>query len=50
MITDQVYVITSVRWEDQSKQILRYGGDPNAPVGLTWIENKIAGLVTDLVS
>lgn len=50
MITDQVYVITSVRWEDQSKQILRYGGDPNAPVGLTWIENEIAGLVTDLVS
>lgn len=49
-ITDQVYVTTSVRWEDQAKKILRYAGDPNAPVGLLWIEDEIAGLVTDLVS
>lgn len=48
--TDQSTVITSVNYEDQSKRILRYGGDPNAPIGLVEIENAIAGLVTDLVS
>jgi hypothetical protein len=49
VMTDQETVITSVRWEDQSKRIVRYGGDPNAPVGLMWIESYIDQLVTELV-
>jgi hypothetical protein len=47
--TDQVTVITSVRWEDQSKRILRYGGDPSAPIGLVELEMSIAALATDLI-
>jgi hypothetical protein len=47
--TDQSTVISSIRWEDQWKRIVRYGGDPNAPIGLVELENNIAALVTDLV-
>lgn len=48
-ITDQVYVTTSVRWEDQFKQITRYDGDPNAPVGLVWVEEMISQTVQELI-
>jgi len=46
VMTDQSTVTTSVRSEDQTKQIARYNGDPNAPVGLLWIEESIDQLVT----
>jgi hypothetical protein len=44
-ITDQSYVITSLRREDQSKRITRYDGDFNAPIGLVRFENLIDQLV-----
>jgi hypothetical protein len=46
-ITDQAYVTTSIRTDEQFKQILRYEGDANAPIGLTWVERSIDQLVTD---
>ena len=48
--TDQTTVVSSVRWEDQYKQIFRYNGDPNAPVGLVWIEDSIDALVSNPAS
>jgi hypothetical protein len=48
IMTDQTTVLTSVRWEDQSKRIARYVGDPNAPIGLVEIEDDISQFVTDL--
>jgi hypothetical protein len=45
--TDQATSTTSIRSEDQTKEIVRYNGDPNAPVGLTWVENSIDQLVTN---
>lgn len=50
IMTDQATIITSIRWEDQFKRIVRYDGDPNAPIGLVRIEGNIDQLVTDLVS
>jgi hypothetical protein len=50
IITDQATVITSIQWADQSKRIVRYDGDPNAPIGIVWIEDNIDQLVTDLES
>lgn len=44
-ITDQSYVITSLSTPDQYKQITRYAGDANAPVGLTWLEDRIDSVV-----
>jgi hypothetical protein len=49
IMTDQATVITSIRWEDQFKRIVRYEGDPNAPIGIVRIEESIGRLVTDLV-
>lgn len=49
VITDQSTIITSVQWEDQYKRIVRYLGDPGAPVGLAWVEEIIAQTVADLV-
>lgn len=46
VITDQATVTTSIRWEDQSKRIVRYDGDPSAPVGLIWVEDIIDLVVT----
>ena len=46
--TDQTTVTSSVRLGDQYKRIVRYNGDPNAPIGLTWIEDSIDALVTNL--
>lgn len=40
-ITDQPSVITSLMTDEGYKQIVRYGGDANAPLGLTWIEDHI---------
>jgi hypothetical protein len=40
-ITDQATVITSLSTSEQGKRIVRYGGDANAPIGLTWIEDQI---------
>lgn len=41
LITDQPYVTTSLTWDGQSKRIVRYDGDPNAPVGLVRLEDRI---------
>lgn len=48
MMTDQPTLTTSVRWEDQFKQIARYEGDPSAPIGITWVEESIDQLMTDV--
>ena len=48
VMTDQATVITSIRWGGQFKRIVRYDGDPNAPIGLIWIEESIDQLITDL--
>ena len=45
IITDQPYAITSLNWEDQYKQINRYDGDPNAPIGVVRFEDSIDRLV-----
>lgn len=50
VVTDQSTVTTSIRWEDQSKRIVRYEGDPNAPIGLTWVEDDIDRLVSSLMA
>ena len=50
VMTDQSTVTTSIRFEDQAKQIARYNGDPNAPVGLVWIEDSIDQLVKNPTS
>ena len=47
VMTDQVTVISSIRLDDQLKRVVRYNGDPNAPVGLTWIEDSIDQVVTN---
>lgn len=47
VMTDQATAITSFRTSDQFKQVTRYGGDPNAPVGLLWLEDSIDQLVTE---
>jgi hypothetical protein len=47
VMTDQVTVISSIRLDDQFKRVVRYNGDPNAPVGLTWIEDSIDQVVTN---
>ena len=44
-ITDQAYVTTSVSTNDNFKQITRYDGDPNAPVGLVRFEDRIDRVV-----
>ncbi len=49
VITDQATVTTMIRWEDQFKRITRYLGDPNAPVGLVWIEDSIDRLAAEPV-
>lgn len=41
LVTDQPYVITSITTDDESKRIVRYDGDPNAPIGLVRFENRI---------
>lgn len=41
LITDQPYAITSLNWGDQYKEITRYDGDPNAPIGLVRFEDRI---------
>jgi hypothetical protein len=48
--TDQSTVTTSIYLGDQSQRIVRYDGDPNAPVGLLWIEQSIDQLVTSLTA
>lgn len=45
VMTDQASAITSFRTERQYQRITRYGGDPNAPVGLVWLEDSIDQLV-----
>lgn len=46
-MTDQATITTSVQTADNFKQIVRYGGDPNAPVGLTWVEETIERVVNE---
>jgi hypothetical protein len=41
IVTDQPSAITTLNWNDQYKQITRYDGDPNAPVGLVRFEDRI---------
>lgn len=50
VMTDQSTVTSSIQMEDQFKQIVRYNGDPNAPVGLVWIEENIDQLLTNTAS
>jgi len=45
-MTDQSSVITSMRTDEDYKRISRYLGDPNAPVGLVWVEDSIDQLVS----
>jgi hypothetical protein len=45
MMTDQATVVTTVRWEDQFKKIVRYEGDLNAPIGVVRVEEIIDLLV-----
>ncbi len=47
VMTDQAYITTSVQWEDEYKSILRYDGDPNAPIGILRIEESIQQLAAD---
>ncbi|MCA0455106.1 MAG: DUF6438 domain-containing protein [Chloroflexi bacterium] len=47
VMTDQAYITSSVQWEDQYKSILRYDGDPNAPIGVLRIEESIERLAAD---
>jgi hypothetical protein len=49
VMTDQPTVITSVQSSDGFKRIVRYGGDPNAPIGLVQIEDSIDKLIADQV-
>jgi hypothetical protein len=49
IITDQSIVQTSIRWEDQFKRIVRYEGDPNAPIGIVRIEESINHLLMSLM-
>lgn len=44
--TDQSTTITTIQTPDWTKSISRYGGDPNAPVGLIWIEDSIDQLLS----
>ena len=44
-VTDQPTMITTLNWDDQYKQITRYDGDPNAPIGLVRFEDRIDALV-----
>lgn len=41
LMTDQPTVITTIQTVEHYKRIARYMGDPNAPVGLIWIEDRI---------
>ena len=50
MMTDQATVITSVRWEDEFKRIVRYDGDLNAPIGVVRVEEMIDQLVPDVTA
>lgn len=45
IITDQATVITSLSTPEQYKHIVRYNGDPNAPVGLVRFEDRIDRVV-----
>lgn len=45
LMTDQATVITTIQTLEHYKHIVRYTGDPNAPVGLIWIEDSIAQLL-----
>lgn len=49
LITDQATIITSVRWDDQFKRIVRYDGDPSAPIGIVRIEESIDRLAANLI-
>lgn len=45
LITDQATVTTSIQTDDNSKRIVRYDGDPNAPIGLLRVEESIDQLL-----
>lgn len=49
LMTDHATISTSIRWDDAFKRIVRYDGDPNAPIGLVRIEDSISRLVADQV-
>jgi hypothetical protein len=46
--TDQSTLITSLRNGEQYKRISHYLSDPNAPVGLGWVEDDITNLVNSV--
>ncbi|MCC6615574.1 MAG: (2Fe-2S) ferredoxin domain-containing protein [Anaerolineae bacterium] len=41
LVTDHPTAISSLTWNDQHKQITRYDGDPDAPIGLVRFEEAI---------
>ena len=45
LMTDQPTMTTTIMTSKQYKQIARYTGDPNAPIGLKWIEDQIVQLL-----
>ncbi len=45
LVTDLPYTVTSLNGSDGGKQILRYHGDPNAPIGLVQFEEDIDAIV-----
>lgn len=49
LMTDQPTVITSIRRGDNYQRIVRYDGDPNAPIGLVRVENSIDAVVANLL-
>ncbi len=49
-MTDQATIIRSIRSADQSKRIVRYEGDPNAPIGIVQLEASIDQLIESLAS
>lgn len=47
LMTDQAYYRTMINTEQFFKQIIRYAGDPNAPIGLKWVEDSIDRLIPE---
>ena len=48
-MTDQSTVITTIQTDEHYKRIVRYNGDPNAPVGLVWIEDHIDNVLEEAI-
>lgn len=49
LVTDQSTVVTSIQTDDDYKRIVRYEGDPNAPIGLVRVEDSIDVLLQNAI-